>query len=230
MDLSPDDLAPRDRYKLLIGCIVPRPIALVSTVDALGRPNLAPFSFFNGIGSDPMTLLFCPANRPDGGEKDTLSNCKPVAEGGTGEFVVCASVEPLAREIAAAAEPLPRGESEFALTGLATAPSRRVRPARVARSPWAFECVTLQVVRTNPGAPSGGNVVIGRVVHVHLDDALVDPRLHVDAERLRAVGRMGGSAYARTRERFELPPGREALGRPDPFAEGEHGAQRRDPV
>lgn len=218
MDVSPDELAARDRYKLLIGCIVPRPIALVSTVDPDGRVNLAPFSFFNGIGSDPMTLLFCPSNRADGGEKDTLANCKPRAEGGTGEFVVCAAVESIAREIAAAAEPLPHGESEFDLTGLATAPSRRVRAPRVARSPWAFECETVQVVRTNPGAAAGGNVVIGRVVHVFVDDACVDARFHVDPALLRAVGRMGGIGYATTRDRYEMPLGREALRRPDPFA------------
>lgn len=217
MDASPDDLAPRDRYKLLIGCIVPRPIALVSTVDPEGRVNLAPYSFFNGVGSDPMTVLFCPANRPDGGEKDTLRNCKPVAEGGTGQFVVCAAVEGYAREVAAAAEPLPHGESEFDLTGLATAESRRVRPPRIARSPWAFECETLQVVRTNPGAPAGGNVVIGRVVHVHIDDAVVDAAFRVDPAKLRAVGRMGGFGYATTRERYEMPAGRDALRRADPF-------------
>jgi flavin reductase (DIM6/NTAB) family NADH-FMN oxidoreductase RutF len=213
MDLRPEDLPARERYKLLIGCIVPRPIALVATVSPDGRPNLAPFSFFNGVGSDPMTVLFCPANAPDGGEKDTLRNCKPESEGGTGEFVVNAAVEGYAREVAAAAEPLPYGESEFDLTGLGLAPSLRVRPPRVARAPWSFECRTLQVVRTNPGVPAGGNVVLGRVVHVHLDDALVDSALRIDPARLQAIGRMGGLGYCFTRERFELPMGREALGR-----------------
>src|SRR5438874_4754500 len=84
MDLRPEDLAARDRYKLMIGCIVPRPIAFVSTLSPDGRPNLASFSYFNGVGSDPMTLLFCPANKPDGTEKDTLRNCKPLIDGGTG--------------------------------------------------------------------------------------------------------------------------------------------------
>lgn len=217
MDASADTLSPRDRYKLLIGCIVPRPIAFVSTIDAEGRVNLAPFSFFAGVGSEPMTLLFCPSNRPDGGEKDTLANCKPVSEGGTGEFVVCAAIESYAREIAAAAEPLPHGESEFDYTGLATAASRRVRAPRVARSPWSFECETVQVIRTNPGAPAGGNIVIGRVIHVHVDDALIDERLHVDADRLRAVGRMGGIGYATTRDRYEMPIGNAALARENPF-------------
>lgn len=216
MEIDPDALGLRERYRLLIGCIVPRPIAFVSTLSPDGHANLAPFSFFNGVGSDPLTVLFCPANKPDGSEKDTLRNCKPTAEGGTGEFVVNASVESYAREISASAEELPYGESEFDLTGLASAPSLRVRPPRVARAPWAFECQTLQVVRTNPGRPSGGNVVIGRVVHIHIDEHLVDPRLVVDHSRLPAVGRLGGISYCFTRQRYVMPAGRDALSRPAP--------------
>lgn len=211
MELDPASLDIRDRYKLLIGLIVPRPIAFVSTLSRDGRANLAPFSFFNGLGSNPMTVLFCPANKSDGTEKDTLRNCKPVAEGGTGEFVVNAAVEEYARELVATSEPLDYGESEFELAGLDTAPSTVVRPPRVARAPWAFECRTLQVVRTHPGGASGGNVVIGEIVHVHVDDAVIDARLHTDYERLRAIGRMGGIGYTRTRERFEIPMGNEAL-------------------
>ena len=217
MEIDPASLEPRERYKLIIGCVVPRPIALVSTVSPDGRVNLAPFSFFNGVGSDPMTVLFCPANKADGSEKDTLRNCKPVSEGGTGQFVVNAAVEGYVREVAGAAEPLPFGESEFELVGLASAASVRVRAPRVARAPWAFECETLQVVRTNPGRALGGNVVIGRVVHVYVEDALVNERLHVDAERLAAVGRMGGIGYVRTRERFEVAMGREGLRGELPF-------------
>ena len=111
MEADPRDLEISERYKLLIGCVVPRPIALVSTVSPSGELNLAPFSFFNGVGSNPMTLVFCPGNKLDGGEKDTLANCKPVAEGGTGEFVVNVAVESYAAAMAAAAEPLPPGES-----------------------------------------------------------------------------------------------------------------------
>src|ERR1043165_190163 len=101
MELDPLALAPADRYKLLIGCIVPRPIALVSSVSPDGRPNLAPFSFFNGIGSDPMTLLFCPVNSPDGTKKDTLRNVDLPEEDGTGEFVVNVATEAYARRVAA---------------------------------------------------------------------------------------------------------------------------------
>ena len=213
MEIDPAQLAPADRYKLLIGCIVPRPIAFVSTISVDGKANLAPFSFFNGIGSDPMTLLFCPVNKGDGSEKDTLRNAKPAAEGGVGQFVVNVATEAYVEKVVGAAEPLPFGESEFELVGLTPAPAVVVRPPRVAESPVSFECETLQVVRTNPGKPGGGNVVIGRVVHVHVKDGLVDERFRTDPDQLAAVGRMGGITYARTRERFELPLGRDALGK-----------------
>lgn len=215
MELRPDDMAPRERYKLLIGCIVPRPIAFVSTIAPDGRLNLAPFSFFNGIGSEPMTILYCPANDANGGEKDTLKNCKPKSEGGTGEFVVNAASMDYAREVAACGETLPYGESEWDLVGLQTAPSVRVKPPRVARAAWAFECETLQVVRTNLGHPNSGNVVIGRVVHVFVDDAVIDERFHVADMELRALARMGGFGYTTPDRRFEMPPNREALKLPE---------------
>jgi flavin reductase (DIM6/NTAB) family NADH-FMN oxidoreductase RutF len=211
MEIDPAGLSIADRYKLLIGCIVPRPIALVSSVSSDGRPNLAPFSFFNGIGSDPMSLLFCPVNKPDGSEKDTLRNVKPPSEGGVGEFVVNVATEDYARQVAAAAEPLEYGRSEFELTGLHSAPSAKVRPRRVAESPVAFECRTLRLVRLNPGVGGGGNVVIGEVVHIHLREGLANERLHIDPAQLRAIARMGGATYCRTRDRFEMPLGAAAL-------------------
>lgn len=214
MDLDPAALSIADRYKLLIGCIVPRPIAFVSTVSPDGRPNLAPFSFFAGVGSNPMTLLFCPANKDDGSEKDSLRNAKPPGEGGVGEFVVNTVSEEFERRMAAAAEALPYGESEFELAGLHASPSLRVRPPRLIESPVSFECETIQVIRTNPGAPSGGNVVIGRVVHAHARDGVFNERLHADPDALRAIGRMGGLSYCRTRERFQMPMGRRALEEP----------------
>lgn len=211
MELDPSQLVAPDRYKLLIGCIVPRPIALVSTCSPAGRLNLAPFSFFCGVGSNPMTLLFCPANKPDGSEKDSLRNAKPVAEGGAGEFVVNVASTAYATKVAAAAEPLGYGESEFELAGLTPAPSRLVKAPRVAESPVAFECRTLSVVRTNAGRALGGNIVLGEVVHVFVRDDLINERLHTDPAKLDAIGRMGGLTYCRTRDRFEMPMGRAAL-------------------
>jgi flavin reductase (DIM6/NTAB) family NADH-FMN oxidoreductase RutF len=211
MDLDPGALPISDRYKLLIGSIVPRPIAWVSTLSPDGKPNLAPFSFFNGVSANPMTLMFCPANKPDGSEKDTLRNAALPIEGGAGEFVVNIVPAALARQMAACAEPLDYGYSEWDLAGLEPEPSHLVKPARVAGSPVCFECKTDRILRLNPGAPSGGNLVIGRVVHVHARDGLINDRLHVDPAKLDAIGRMGGLGYCTTRDRFDLPMGKEAL-------------------
>lgn len=210
---DPETLSTAERYKLLIGCIVPRPIAFVSTISTTGAHNLAPFSFFNGVGSNPMTVMFCPANTPDGEDKDTLRNAEHPANGGTGQFVINIVTEPIIRQVAAAAEPLAHADSEFELTGLTPIPSATVAPPRVAECPAAFECETTQIVRTNPGHAAGGNIVIGRVVHVHIDDTLINERMHVDQDAIAAVGRMGGLGYCFTRNRFDLPMGREALQR-----------------
>ncbi|MFN5945470.1 MAG: flavin reductase family protein [Phycisphaerae bacterium] len=208
MHLSPSTLSIQDRYKLLIGAIVPRPIAFVSTISPTGKLNLAPFSFFAGVGSNPMTLLFCPANTPEGEEKDTLRNAKPVAEGGTGEFVVNIVTQAIAEQMALCAEPLPYGESEFDLAHLTPAASHAVKPPRVTQCPVAFECITKQVIRTNPGQPAGGNIVLGEVVHIHIDDGYVNDKLHMDYTKLTAIGRMGGLSYCTTADRFDLPRGR----------------------
>jgi flavin reductase (DIM6/NTAB) family NADH-FMN oxidoreductase RutF len=211
MEIDPNSINVAQRYRLMIGSIVPRPIAVVSTVSPDGRPNLAPFSFFNGVGAEPMTLLFCPANTADGSEKDTLRNCKPKDEGGTGEFVINLALEEYAREVAAAAEPLPYGDSEFDLTGMEKAAGRVVRAPRLAASPVAFECRTRQVIRLAPGVPSGANLVLGEVVHIFIRDDLVDEGLHVLPEVVHAIGRLGGLGYCTVRDRFELPRGRAAL-------------------
>ncbi|MBY0114277.1 MAG: flavin reductase family protein [Phycisphaerales bacterium] len=211
MHLDPARLDPLERYKLLIGSVVPRPIALVSTVSTAGVRNLAPFSFFAGVGSNPMTLLFCPANKPDGSEKDSLRNAKPVKEGGRGEFVVNIVPAAIARQMAACAERLAENESEFDLSGLTPVESTRVAPPRVAESPVAFECVTTQVIRTNGAAAGAGNIVLGEVVGVYVRDDLINERYHIDPALLDAIGRMGGMGYCTTRDRMEIPMGRAAL-------------------
>jgi flavin reductase (DIM6/NTAB) family NADH-FMN oxidoreductase RutF len=213
LSIDPATLPPDRRYALMIGAIVPRPIAVVGTCMPDGsEPNLAPFSFFAGVGSDPMCLLFCPANRADGSEKDSLRHAKPVAEGGCGEFTVSVATESILRQVVACAEELPPERSEFELSGLTPAPSLRVKPPRVLESPITFECRTLQVIRTNRGRPSGGNIVLGEVVGIHADPAVVDERLRVRADVVKAVGRMGGMDYVRTADRLELPWGVAALG------------------
>lgn len=211
MELDPDKLSVAERYKLLIGGIVPRPIALVSTVSPEGTTNLAPFSFFAGVCSNPMTLLFCPANTPEGREKDTLRNCKPHHEGGTGEFVVNVVTERYAARAVAAAETADPEVSEFELVELTPTPSSIVKPPRVLESPLAYECRTHQLIRINPGEPAGGNIVIGQVVRVFAVEGLTNDRMHVHPDELAAIGRMGGMNYCTTRELFELPLGLRAL-------------------
>lgn len=213
MHLDPASLAQPDMYKLLIGAVVPRPIAFVSSLSPDGRPNLAPFSFFNAAASRPPTLLFCPANKDDGDEKDSLRNAKPVSEGGTGEFVVNIVPHAITRPMAACAEPLPYGESEWDLSKLTSVPSSVVKPARVKECHIAFECRTVQVIRLAPGEPAGGNIVIGRIVSVHAEAGLINERHHVDPAMLDAIGRMGGMSYCTTRDRFEVTAGKKALSR-----------------
>ncbi len=217
MELCPASLEIAERYKLLIGGITPRPIAAVSTISPTGAPNLAPFSFFAGVGSNPMTVLFCPANDANGSEKDTLRNCKPAAEGGTGEFVVNVVSESLIRRVVAAAEPLPPDRSEFEFASLGCTPAFAVKPPRLAESPVCFECRTLQVIRTGRDVPSAGNIVLGEVVHVYVADEVADGRLHLNADRIAAIGRMGGPEYCTTRARLALPMGSASLAAPEPF-------------
>lgn len=212
MNIDPQKLEAIERYKLLIGAVVPRPIAWVSTLSKAGEPNLAPFSFFSGVGSDPMTLLFCPANDNHGREKDSLVNADP--ETGTGEFVVNVVDESHARAMAVTAEALPRGQSEWTLAGVVAEASAAVRPPRVKGTPVAYECVTHQIVRLNPGTPSGGNIVIGRVVGVYVRDDIIDDRHRIDPAKLAAVGRMAGLTYCTTHDRFDLPWGKAGLETP----------------
>lgn len=216
MDVSPTDLSPVEQYKILSGCVMPRPIAFVSSCSPEGAVNLAPFSFFNGMGANPMVLVFSPITTK-AGDKDTLRNVCLPSDGGVGEFVVNVAVEEYFREMAACAESLPYGESELAMVGLSAAPSKQVQPPRVAESPVSFECRTMQVIRTNPGAHMSANIVIGEVVHVWLRDDIVDDAWHIDQEALHNLGRLGGPSYVRTRDRVDFVRGRAALDAPLPW-------------
>ncbi len=185
----------RDVYKLLIGSIVPRPIAFVSTISEEGLHNLAPFSFFNAICGEPPTIGFSTSFREP--RKDTYINIKA-----TGEFVVNIVSEEIAEKMNLTSGEYPHGTDEFAISGLTPVPSDVVRAPRVKESRVNMECKLMQIldVSTKPG---GGSLIIGEVVRFHVDDALVD-NFRIDADRLRAIGRMGGNDYARTRDRFEM--------------------------
>ncbi|MFT5353215.1 MAG: flavin reductase (DIM6/NTAB) family NADH-FMN oxidoreductase RutF [Polyangiales bacterium] len=212
--LDLDALSTGDRYRLVSGCITPRPIAWVSSISPQGRVNLAPFSFFNAMGCDPIVFVFSPLTEVNEGEerlKDTLRNVRSVEEGGTGEMVIHIVVESNLRQMAASAADLPPDESEVDFAGLTTAPSLKVRPPRIVESPIAFECKTLQVVRTNPGRAMSANIVIAEAVHAWIDETLTDDGFRVDQEALRTIGRVGGPNYATTRRLFSFGRGADAL-------------------
>jgi len=198
MEIDLAALPAREAYAWMTDLITPRPIAWVSTVDAQGRSNLAPFSFFNGVTSSPPTLLFVPVNLRDGAKKDTVLNLEAVPE-----CVVHIVPRALAEKMNACAARLPHGESEFAAFGIEAEPSARVRPPRVAAAPAAFECRVRQIVPVGEGAMAA-NVVICDIVHLHVRDEILGEKGAVDAARLDAVGRLGGEDYATTRERFQL--------------------------
>jgi flavin reductase (DIM6/NTAB) family NADH-FMN oxidoreductase RutF len=191
-------LPARDVYGWMTATIMPRPIAWVSTISREGRTNLAPFSFFQGITSNPPTLMFVPVNTRSGEKKDTLKNIEQ-----TREFVVSLVSYELAEKMNATAALLPYGDSEFEAFGIDAAPSSRVRPPRVAAAPASFECTLHSVVRIGDG-PLAGNVVFGRIHIVHVNDEVIGPDGRPDPSRLDLVGRMSGELYTRTTERFSL--------------------------
>lgn len=188
----------RDRYKLLIGAVVPRPIAWVSTMDLAGNLNVAPFSFFNAACSNPMTLLFSVsvADTPDG-KKDTLRNIEAVPE-----FVVNMTNEETATAMNLTATPLLPTQSEFDWAGLTPAPSRTIRVPRVAEAPVAFEC-TLQRIVTISDQPGGASIIFGEVQCVYVrDDLYAGGRILLEA--YQPIGRLGGNGYVRVTNTFEM--------------------------
>jgi flavin reductase (DIM6/NTAB) family NADH-FMN oxidoreductase RutF len=208
MDVIPSQLVHREFYNILISAVAPRPIAWVSSLSASGQPNLAPFSFFNAVCANPPLLAFAPgmrspkksgtaAEEPAGTPKDTLRNIRE-----TGEFVINIVTYKLAEAMNLTSGEYNATINEFELAKVASAPSKVVRPQRVAESPVSFECKLRQILNFNP-APDGGSLVIGEIVSIHVDDRhLKEGRL--DRNSLDLIGRMGGIQYTRTTQRFEM--------------------------
>jgi len=189
MQIDPQELSAGALYRFMISAIVPRPIAFVSTVDARGTTNVAPFSYFAPLASRPPLLGISINDRRGGGPKDTLRNARE-----TGDFVVNIVHEPMLDAMVRASGEWPEGESEFSLTGLAAAPSVRVRAPRVAESLVHFECRLAREV-----ALGNTTLAIGEIVLVECaDDVLADGL--VDATRLKPIGRLGGDAYSIVRD------------------------------
>lgn len=182
--------------------VAPRPIGWISTVDAEGHANLAPFSHFNLVSTAPAVLIFScnmPQERP---EKDTLANVRA-----TGEFVYNLVTRELVEAMNTTSTPAPHGVDEFALAGLAKAPCVHVKAPRVAASPASFECKLLRFVRIEPEQPgeTPSTVVFGRIIGVHIAEGFLDANDRFDTARARPMTRLGGNQYAEAGPIFELP-------------------------
>lgn len=196
MEIDPEEVP---MYRTLAGAVIPRPIAWVSTTSSDGVDNLAPYSFFNVVAIDPPVVMFAPVDDSDSPEglKDTPRNIRKAEE-----FVVNVVTEPVAAAMNETAATLPAGDSEFDRANVTRADSTVVAPPRVAESPVSFECSLYEMVDVG-----GSSMVLGEVEWVHVDDAVTTDG-KVDVEKLDAVGRLSGSFYATTADRFpmERPP------------------------
>lgn len=200
MHLDPASLPSwNDVYKYLIGSVVPRPIAWVSTVDEQGTQNLAPFSFFTVVAANPPTICFTVMRRgSDGQKKDTLRNIEA-----TQEFVVNIVSEPLVEQMNATATEFAPDVSEFEQTNLTPAASVVVKAPRVGEALVNLECKLTQIVEIGGNEKGAGALVIGQVVQIHVDDAIhYDGK--IDTVKLQPVGRMAGAQYIRCTDTFEL--------------------------
>jgi flavin reductase (DIM6/NTAB) family NADH-FMN oxidoreductase RutF len=193
--IDPATVAPINIYKLLVGAVVPRPIAFVSTISPEGAANLAPFSFFTVASANPPVLCFTTSYREPC--KDTLVNVRA-----TKEFVVNIVSEEFAAKMNVTSGEYSYGVDEFAESGLTPVPSDLVRPPRVKESHVNMECKLLQTVEVS-NQPLGGTLILGEVIRFHIDDAIIE-EFRIDPDKLAAVGRMAGNTYTRTGDRFDL--------------------------
>ncbi len=184
------------QYKLMIGTITPRPIALVTTLGKSG-PNAAPFSFFNAIGSDPAMLMFSVGDK-ESGAKDTVANIRECPE-----FVVHIVSDAIKDKMNVCAIDYPRGTNEIAEAGFTALPSKKVRPPYIAEAPVALECRLTQMLELGR---KPYHLVIGEVVYFHYHDGIVNEKFHVDVGRINPIGRLAGKGgYTRITDRFEMP-------------------------
>ena len=191
------ELSARDRYKLLIGTVIPRPIAFVTTVNEAGQANAAPYSFFNCLSADPAIVAIGVENKPDMRFKDTAYNVRV-----TEQFTVNIVDDAMLEAMNVCAVPFPPEVDELAMSGLTPLPGTHVKCPRIAEAPASLECrrfMTLAVGKSR-------EIILGEVLGIFIRDKAVDPQTkYVDAAAMDAIGRMGGHAYARTRDVFDLP-------------------------
>ncbi len=190
------EMASQDAYKLLTSAVIPRPIAWVSTVSNEGVRNLAPYSFFNAVASDPLTVMFSASSKSDGSAKDSLHNAQE-----TGEFVVNLVDEALAEAMNHTSGAWAHGVDEFGEAGLEPIPSSLVAPPRVARAPVALECRVSQVV---PVTGSRSVMVLGQVLALHVRHDLLGGDGLIVADHYGPVARLGRNDYSTLGRIFSL--------------------------
>jgi flavin reductase (DIM6/NTAB) family NADH-FMN oxidoreductase RutF len=188
----------RDNFRTLLSCVLPRPIAFVSTISTDGARNLAPFSFFNAVGSNPPAVMFSPCTKADGTDKDTLINLQAVPE-----FVVNVVPHAIRDAMNQASYAYAPDVDEFEAAGFTPIDGRFVRPARVAESPVQMECRLVQIVPVGDG-PLSANICIGEVLCFHIAREMMLPDDTVDVTKIDLVGRLGGPDYSTIRDRFAL--------------------------
>jgi len=190
--IDPTTTPTKDLHQYLLGAVAPRPIAFVSTVDSEGKPNLAPYSFFNAFSSNPPIVVFSSNRRvADNTTKDTLQNVKD-----TGEAVINVVTYPIVRQMAVTSISFPTEESEFAKAGLTPIPSDLVKAPRVKESPIHME-VKVQDIITLGEHGGAGHLVICKVVRMHIDEAVLGEKDRIDPHKLDLMGRMGRAYYVR---------------------------------
>lgn len=188
-----------ETHKLMIGSIVPRPIAFVSTLSKDGLENLAPFSYFNGICSNPPSIMFCPARRGyDGKTKDTLNNIRD-----TEEFAVNIVSEDFSEQMVSTSTDFEPEVNEFEVSGLTPEPCQKIAPPKVAEAKISFECKLNKIIPVGNEGPGGGFVVIGTIVLFHIDDDVYEDG-YINLEKLRPIGRLAGNMYTRTTDKLEI--------------------------
>ena len=204
--IDPELLETRDVHRLLSSSIAPRPIAFASTIDAKGNVNLSPFSFFNVFSSNPPILIFSPARRVrDNTTKHTLQNAEE-----TKEVVINIVDFSIVEQMSETSKEYDKGVNEFTETGLTEVPSLKVKPPRVKESPVSFECVVENIVSLGEHG-GAGQLVIAKVVHIHVKSDLLDENDQIDPAKLDLVARLGGDWYTRVTEesmfKFAKPKG-----------------------
>lgn len=199
MIIDPKDHFFGDIHNIMIGSIVPRPIAFISSISKDGVPNLAPFSYFNGVCSNPPTIMFAPGRRGyDGISKDTLNNIRA-----TEQFVVNIVSEDIADQMVACSTDYEPEVDEFKISSLKAVPSQKVSPPRVGESKVSFECKLNQIVKIGGDGPGSGFVVIGTIVLFHINDEVYsDGRILLD--ELRPLGRLAGNWYTRITDTLKI--------------------------